>query len=391
MLNLRVINIVDSVDALNYGVWNAAINNASQLLAQGFETELWYPETEGFNIQKVACVPIKSSSISALRVLVKQRELNPHTDVIVTHGIWQFCSKWGHYLHNIGYRWIYVPQGMLEPWPLRQKWLKKKIYFHFVEKRLAESADVIRAVSKPELHNLKQKFQGKRIEFLPNAVDAQYSAPRTHIVGNNQIKRYLFLSRLHHKKNVLGLAQAWLQSSLNNESAFELIIAGPDQGELEQLKSMIGSSSNLTYVGAVFGEEKKALLRQCTFYVLPSFSEGLPSALLEAMAEGLVPIITEGCNFPDVFENQLGAKITTDMRSIKDALETTARWGSGEIRDKSERSRALIVEQYSFEALTKKQIEVCFDTVSSMQSSFRSNDNINIFQFCQHTIGKTRN
>lgn len=84
------------------------------------------------------------------------------------------------------------------------------------------------------------------------------------------------------------------------------------------------------------------------------------------MEQGLIPFITEECNFPDVFEKDLGVLITTDKMNIKQALESTSTWDSYIIRDKSARSRELILEQYSLKAITQKQISVYIGAVSKI-------------------------
>ena len=304
---------VDSVSEINYGIWHAAIVNATHLHLLGYEVELWFPKTSVEIPADVSAVMIADTKLDTLKRLIVERNLNPKTDVVITHGVWQFPTRWGSYLKSQGYKWVYVPQGMLEPWPLQQKWLKKKIYFNFSEKNMVRKADLIRAVSTPELANLIIKFPGKRIEFIPNGVKTPYLTIQPTNHSNPRI--YLFLSRLHQKKNVVTLAQAWLSSTLNQDPNAQLVIAGPDQGELPGLNEIIHQTSNIKYVGSVFGQEKYELFQNSHFFVLPLFSEGLPSSLLEAMAYGLIPIISPGCNLPDVGKYKLGWMIGTTERA----------------------------------------------------------------------------
>lgn len=354
---MRIINIVDSVSPVNYGIWHASIVNASILKTMGFHVELWYPATDFSVPENVAAIPLSSIRKKTLEDLRRTKKLNPLTDIIITHGAWQYPTRWGAWLHAKGHKWIYVPHGMLEPWAMQQKRTKKKIYFSFIEKKLGAKADVIRAVSIPELENLQILFPASAIKFIPNGAtihDEHKGEP-----SEKKIKaRYLFLSRLHHKKNILSLAEAWVASSLNNDPDFELLIGGPDQGELVKLNIFLEKSSNMKYVGSVYGDGKTEILNKSDFYILPSFSEGLPSALLEGMGYGLIPIITEGCNFPDVFIHELGAKITTDKENIKKVLEETAFWDTAQRQDKSKRSKRYIQQHYSIDAITKLQTDL---------------------------------
>lgn len=352
---MRVINIVDSVEKINYGVWHAAVVNADILATQGIQTEIWYPDTAFEKLPHVTNIGLDSLSTKNLQNLIISRKLNPESDIIITHGVWKYPTRWGAWLKSRGFSWMYVPQGMLEPWSLEQKWVKKKLYFLLIEKRMASRADKIRAVSLPESDNLKSLFRHSSITFIPNGVNISLESPNFQV--KQSPRRYLFLSRLHHKKNIVGLAEAWLQSILNNNKGYELLIAGPDQGELEKLKPLLLQSSNMHYLGSVYGEKKKELFNQCTFFILPSFSEGLPSSLLEAMSFGLIPIVSDGCNLPDIFLRNLGIKTDTSRESITEAILQSINWDFQKITDTGMMNRYYIKDKYSIESISILQME----------------------------------
>ncbi|MHA4843859.1 glycosyltransferase [Flavitalea antarctica] len=355
---MRLINIVDSVSDLNFGVWNAAIINAGLLKLHGIKSELWHPGSHNGHSrdENVTFIQIIDGSLNSLRNLIAERALTPAEDIIVTSGVWQYPTKWGAALKKMGFRWIFVPQGMLEPWPLRHKWLKKKIYFHFVEKWLIQKADMIRAVSAPEQENLQKIFPRSRVIFIPNGVLTGRQTNKEFLPSG--VVRFLFLSRLHSKKNVFGLVKAWIISKLNNNPGFQLLIAGPDQGELQKIQPYINQSNNISYVGTVSGKAKKDIFDLCDFYILPSFSEGLPSSMLEAMATGLIPIISSGCNFPDLKIHNIGLEVTTDVDDIRRGIEDAACWNAARISDSSRKAKKLIEEKYSIGAVTSMQIDL---------------------------------
>jgi glycosyltransferase involved in cell wall biosynthesis len=353
---MRIINIIDSVEQINYGIWHAVTVNAALLAEKGIQTELWYPQKQFNVISQVTNVPLESLSLKNAAEQLHKRTLDPQQDIIVTHGSWSYATRWGSFFKKKGFRWIYVPHGMLEPWPLQQKKIKKALYLHLIEKRMAKQADCIKAVSVPESINLKKFFAPESIRFIPNGVAYEPAMPDFKV--KQSPVRYLFLSRLHHKKNLVALAAAWLQSGLNNNGAYELLIAGPDEGELQHLTPLLQQSVNMKYIGSVYGEKKKELLTQCMYYVLPSFSEGLPSSLLEAMSYGLMPIVTEGCNLPEVFSQHLGVKINTDIADIAKALQETSVWDVEEVAKKALKGRNFIKDHFSLEAVTDLQTDL---------------------------------
>src|SRR5262249_3176807 len=117
-------------------------------------------------------------------------------------------------------------------------------------------------------------------------------------------RRVLFLSRLHPKKGLDMLLEAWAAlSGLRRE--WELIIAGPEQGgyaaTIDGLILRLGLADSVRRVGKVGHESKLRLLRSADLFVLPSRSEGFTSAILEAMVMGRPVIATRSCNFPELF------------------------------------------------------------------------------------------
>ncbi|HRH60318.1 MAG TPA: glycosyltransferase [Chitinophagaceae bacterium] len=351
---MRIINILQHVQPVNMGITMAATAAAAYLKEKyDADTEIWFPGGK-YNQQFGAAAPVQvqSTNIGQLEDLMQQRKLNAANDIIITHGPWNYQTYWGHFLSQRNFKWIFVPHGTLEPWSLRQKWLKKKIYFLLFEKRLLQKANLIQAISSPEQKNLQQLFPNKKTVLIPNGIEVNDAANT--IAAKEKIV-FVFMARLHHKKGVVPLVKAWLASSLNNNKKYQLIIAGPDDGELKALKKLLSQSQNAEYAGAVYGEEKKALLQQASFFVLPSESEGFPVSLLEAAIAGLVPLITEGCNFPEILNADAAIKTGTNATAIQHSLEYCAGLSLPQIQKLSLQAAAFVKENYNSAAIAEKQ------------------------------------
>jgi glycosyltransferase involved in cell wall biosynthesis len=254
------------------------------------------------------------------------------------------------------YKWLMVPHGMLEPWSMQQKWFKKWLYFSLVERRLLAKANVIRAVGSPEFNNL-QKMLSTKVVLIPNGIpplDQPLSEKPT------SPRHFLFMARLHHKKGLLPMVQAWLKSSLANNNLYLLTIAGPDDGELPALKALLASSgaTNIQYVGAVYGEDKEVLLQRSHFYLLPSFSEGFPTSLLEAMQYGLIPLMTSGCNFPEALKAELAIAITPEENSILQGLNLAAELSSTDINTWGQKAAAFVNQNYNLNHIAELQYKL---------------------------------
>lgn len=84
----------------------------------------------------------------------------------------------------------------------------------------------------------------------------------------------------------------------------QLYIAG--DGELKKIKDIIKEKrleKNINCVGWVSGSEKERLLKECSVFVLPSYNEGMPMSILEAMAYKNSVISTEVGGIPQIITN----------------------------------------------------------------------------------------
>ncbi len=341
----EIVHIVSNLEKVNFGIWNAAITGAAFLQERRqIQSQVWVCARQESKELAVS-LPVQwlgNDSKEELRKLIASEKILPGNSVIVSHGCWLRPTRIAHELKKMGFPWVYVPHGMLEPWSMRQGRLKKLVYYTLVEKRLARRADVIRAVSQTEKENLEKRFSQK-IALIGNGVDVpaypeKKPGPQT----------FLFMARLHHKKGIVPLIRAWKNCMKDSNS--QLIIAGPDEGELEKILPYL--NDNIRYVGPVYRDAKIKLLKEAHYYLLPSHSEGFPTSVVEAMGYGLIPLISRGCNFPEVFSEGLGYRV----EPLVDSIETCLRALKEKKFDHtlSLRNHNFINENYSTDCIARK-------------------------------------
>jgi len=357
----------------------------------GALVEIWFPESTSIipdEIQQHRFRQISKQNFSL-------KDLPSKNIIFISHGCWSWATRFGHFMKNFGHGWIAVPHGMLEPWSMNQKWFKKQSYFHFIEKRKLKNADTFIAVGGPEADNLKRWFD--KVEHIPNGiepfigetsekVDHENSrSGKQELLNENpniQIHKsldlslitFLFLGRLHIKKGVVPLVKAWLNSSLWNDNRFQLIIAGPDEGEQAKIRTLLDEQLNreslianhqlqIIIPGPIYGQEKSELLQKSIFFILPSQSEGFPTSIIEAMTYGCIPIITDGCNFPEAIEAGVSERIEFNISSIRNKLEEVSTWNNNEIENISIKVKEFVDNHYSLALIARKQYDLILKTI----------------------------
>ncbi|MEI9919967.1 MAG: glycosyltransferase [Bacteroidota bacterium] len=343
----NVINIVADVSPVNFGVWKAATVGAAFLRSHGVESSLWVTSGDVKNANSsLETISIDNFSVDQLAGLVKSKQLSPNETIIVTHGSWLKPTRFGYELAKVGFRWVYVPQGMLEPWSFNQKKLKKKIYYTLFENKFIQRATAVRAVSAIEQKNLNGLLN-RSIQLIPNGVPVHGYSAKPH--GTAQ---FLYMARLHYKKGIFPLVKAWDKSMRDADA--KLVICGYDEGELEKIRPFI--NGNIEYLDFVSGDDKIKLLKGSHYIVLPTSSEGLPSGVLEGMSFGLIPVISDGCNLPEVFKEHLGVRVEQDENNIAEQLTILRNKPFDQILSK--RNHDYIGEHFSEDRTGEKLLEL---------------------------------
>lgn len=346
---MNIVHIIDRYSKVNYGIWHAVTNTASVLKNQfGYTTHLVYPAQDDLEaVEGISAIELSGLGNLSMDKMLSDHSFTVSNTIFVTHGCWQYPTKWGAELKRRGYVWIYVPHGMLEPNSMGQKYLKKLIYFYAAERRMAQRADSVRAVSQPEMDRLAQHFGS--VVHIPNAVSV---VPHTNGNKDAATRQFLFMARIHVQKGVIELVQAWKRSKLASLAHTQLVIAGPDDGALIDLQSEIEGTSNVHYCGAKYGEAKDRLLRESDFFVLPSRAEGFPGSVIEAMSYGIVPIITAECNFPEALAAGCAFAIERKVDRMAEVLEQCMTLDEMNVQRLKTRCRGLIEDNYSLETVS---------------------------------------
>ena len=187
-------------------------------------------------------------------------------------------------------------------------------------RRIFERADCFLVLSTQwrDFYTLQLGVPEDRVRILRNPTSLPKVIPLR--VGRDRVQ-FLFLGRISESKGALLILKAFGALPAELRARARLVFAG--DGEVEKLRAL-----GQEYPGAVDvyswvdSEQRDALLAASDVFVLPSYQEGLPMALLEAMAAGLPVITTPVGGIPDVVKEGIEGFLIKpgDVEALRDAM-----------------------------------------------------------------------
>ena len=322
---------------------------------------------DGFDVEHLSFWPVgripwlTSSSLRRKFAAEVDRAQGVHI-----HGLWEASTAMAsRSARTLGKPYIVSAHGMLEPWALAQKCLKKLLYAQLIEHRVIADAACLHALTHAEAAQYRQFGATCPIAGIPNAVEvperrsAELFLERfSHLRGKRLL---LFLGRLHPKKGLDLLIGCWKKWAGSRPDT-HLVIAGPDSERTEaRIRSDLaaaGLEGTVTLTGMLGTEMKWSAFAAAEVFILPSYSEGLSMGVLEAMGAGLPVIVTHPCNMPEISQHGAGWEINVTEPAITAAVETSFQQSRLENAAMGRRGSDLITALYNSRHVARAMSEV---------------------------------
>jgi glycosyltransferase involved in cell wall biosynthesis len=224
-----------------------------------------------------------------------------------------------------------------------------------VETLALRAADAVIATT-PELGaHVAARVGAAKVHLIPNGVDTELFAPGPRRL--QRAKNVLYVGRLSQEKNVGAIVEAAAQLAGRFELRLTFIGRGPARPSLEAEARRRRVAAE--FVPVVEHRRVPAYLAEADAFVLPSYTEGHPKALLEAMSAG-VPCVASNVGGNRAIIEPDATGLLFDLGS-PDALAAALARVLGDpegARARAERARARIVESYDLARLVAKEIEL---------------------------------
>ncbi len=292
-------------------------------------------------------------------------------DIVHSHGLWMHPSRdvilWGR---ATGRPYLVSPHGMLDPWAVANSRMKKRAARWLFEGSHLGGAACLHALCEAEAGSIRAHGLKNPICVIPNGVTPSPEGSRSlppwegRLPGNSRI--LLYLGRLHPKKNLAALidaaALAGREMMAESGHPWKIVIAGPDQlGQTRALETLAGRyrlQDQVLFTGPLFGEAKDAALSHASAFILPSVSEGLPMAVLEAWSYGLPVLMTSACNLPEGFSAGAALEISPEAEPMSAQLAAFFRLDGEVLRDIGERGRKLVDCRFAWDRVSEETIRL---------------------------------
>lgn len=353
----RIGLLTASASRLGGGVFEAVVGQSRLIRLLGGEPVVFAlrdSESEGdrarFDSGEVIHLDVRGPRQIGFAPELIGRLIEAELDCLHLHGIWMYPSRAGAiWAQRTGRPYFVSPHGMLDPWiTARGKW-KKALARAGYERNGWRRATALHALTAREAEDIAREAGRTDSLVIPNpgpAVSAEGQTSRPPGV--------LYLGRVHPKKNLVALIEAWSLAPRPQDS--RLTIAGwGAESDVALLRAAIArSDGSIDFVGPVYGEAKQRLLEQARFMVLASHSEGLPMAVLEAWAAGTPTIMTDECNLPEGFASGAALRCGYDAGAIGSALAAALALGNEGWTAMSRAAQSLAATHFSEESVARQ-------------------------------------
>lgn len=165
------------------------------------------------------------------------------------------------------------------------------------------------------------------INNIVSRVDATHRNNRSFTATEGRPLNFLFLGTINKNKGILDLINAFAKIQAEEKNIrLKIGGSGPLEKEMFTLIDKLQLSNYIDVLGWVSGEQKDKALLQSDVLILPSYVEGLPISILEAMANGVVVLATPVGGIPDLIEDGVNGLLVEpgDVDGLAKAIELLA-------------------------------------------------------------------
>jgi glycosyltransferase involved in cell wall biosynthesis len=193
----------------------------------------------------------------------------------------------------------------------------------------------------------------ERVHAIPNGIDIPEDGRRPR---SNGLVRFLSMGRLDSEKRVDQTIRAFAGLPVDTPAQLTILGDGPCRPELEALSRRLGQEGRIVFTGAV--GDVTPYLNEADVYVSTSVSEGMSNALLEAMSNGVMPVVSQVSGVDEIVEEGVTGFLFPpgDETAVANRLEKSLAMTVEERRATGEAAREAIRARFSLEKVAERHL-----------------------------------
>ena len=313
-----------------------------------------------------------SRYLTSWSMLADLRRRLPGFDVVHIHSLYRFHGLAAAAVaRSQGVPYVIQAHGSLDLWHRHQKRRAKDLYHALIEDRIIGGAAAVLCTSHREEKSIRDLGYAVPTWVIPIGIDAAElrmpGVPDFAVATGIGVDARVvtFLGRISAKKGVPILVESFRSIAAAFPRA-HLVIAGPDdEGIGRGLIPMIadaGLSDRVSFLGAVVGSKKRALLQRSDVFVLPSADESFGVAVAEAMAIGCPVVVSPEVAIADVVRTAgAGLVVERDPSAVATAVVTIL-GEPARAAAMGEAGRRAVDERFSWQVVAA-QTEAMYDAI----------------------------
>lgn len=303
---------------------------------------------------ELAKIPVAAKLYRSRAMATAIRHAAADGSLLHSHGLWTlpnvYAASAARY-HAAPH--IISPRGMLGAAALQFSRAAKRIVWSLTQRRALLEAACIHATSPAERDDIRAVGINRPVAIIPNGIDVPaWAAVSMDKQRRNPSQRTLLhLGRLHPKKGIDRLLQAWASVELRSPD-WSLQIVGPSEaghGEALTAQSAALGLRRVEFRGPLFGAEKEASYRNADLFVLPTLDENFGMVVAEALANGTPVICTKGAPWAALNTERCGWWVEHGVAPMEAMLEAAMNMPRLELDQMGARGHRWMEKEFSWE------------------------------------------
>ena len=295
--------------------------------------------------------PRRLGRAPALRRWLAREARDGGVEAVHVHGLWRLSlTDPARISAAAGVPLVVAPHGSLSRWAMRSGSRLKPLFWATIQRPAFRHTACWHATSEAECDDIRRLGFRQPVALVPNGIEL----PPEREASPRSGRTLLFLARIHRKKGVDVLLDAWRQVQ-DGFPDWRLVIAGralPDEEprylDAMRRRAAARGAARVSFPGELLGSARENAYAAADLYVLPTWSENFGLTIAEALAAGTPVITTTEAPWGGLAERRAGWWIAPGVASLAACLREALATEGAVLRAMGRRGRRWMESEFAW-------------------------------------------